>query len=127
MPKRTTNKDPKPYKISVLLTKKESQTIDSVAVLLDVKRATAFKALAFQDVEKLERLERIIGELKKIEPTINLFNNELRRIGNNVNQITYVLNSGQHPLELAYCVKQLHTFFAMIETKLMPIWQLEVP
>ena len=127
MPKRDNRKLPRPHKMSVLLTDDEAKIIDTAAGLLNSKRATALKALAFQDVEKLARIERIISDIKKIAPTILSFNNELSRIGNNLNQITTVLNSGQYPLELNYCIQQVGTFLAMSDKKLMPILQLEVP
>ena len=127
MPKRDNRKLPRPHKMSVLLTDDEAKIIDTAAGLLNSKRATALKALAFQDVEKLARIERIISDIKEIAPTILSFNNELSRIGNNLNQITTVLNSGQYPLELNYCIQQVGTFLAMSDKKLMPILQLEVP
>lgn len=126
MPKRDNRKLPKPHKMSVLLTDDENKIIETAAGLLDSKKATALKVLAFQDSEKLSSLENTITELKKIAPLILSFNNELSRIGNNLNQIAYALNSGQHPIELHYCIQQVHTFLAMSEAKLMPILRLEV-
>ena len=127
MPKRDNRKLPRPHKMSVLLTDDEAKIIDTAAGLLNSKRATALKALAFQDVEKLKRLERIIGELKKIAPAILSFNDELNRLGNNLNQVAFALNSGQHPTNLHYCIDQVSIFLAMSDKKLMPILQLEVP